>query len=170
MRKLLSVILVVFVLLSVVSVVFLEEVFRNKDLREFYFFGKELNDNYLEKEKVHMDEVKNLVNIVLLFDLLLIFVLLKFNKVDLKLSGKILVFISVILFFGALNFDRFFWNFHLVFFNSDNWLLPADSLLIKTYPFNYFRNMFIFIDIVYLIIGFYLIDRFKIFSRLTKLK
>tara|TARA_Y100000310_G_C20695761_1_gene825589 strand:- start:3175 stop:3666 length:492 start_codon:yes stop_codon:yes gene_type:complete len=155
-----QIILTIFIILTILNSIFFIEILKNQDLKEFYFQDKELSDEYLEKEKIHMQEVKDLTINSFIFNLLLLIPLffLK-NYISLKQTGISLITISIIFFIAAIFFKQFFHNFHLIFFNSTNWLLPSNSKLIQTYPLTFFRNRFILFNSINLIIGLILIKK-----------
>ena len=95
-----------------------------------------------------MQGVKNLAINSLLINLILLIpsvYLLKKKKINLKLSGCIGLIITSILLIFSLFFQTFFNYFHLIFFNSTNYILPSNSRLIQDYPLIYFRNIFLII-------------------------
>jgi integral membrane protein (TIGR01906 family) len=131
-----------------------------------YLNGKEqLNNFYNEKEKMHLQDVKDLLNkLSLLFYISLIFSLsfliyfiykreykLIFNSFFIaSLSVIIIIFISLLIF---VNFDKFFIKFHEIFFSNDLWLLnPEKDNLINMFPLQFFyditRKIFVNIFIV----------------------
>jgi integral membrane protein (TIGR01906 family) len=156
-KTVLSIFLVIFIILTTLNLIFFIEISKNKDLKEFYK-GENLSDNYSEKEKIHMQEVKDLTNISIVLNLisLIIIISLRKTKIDFKKIGKDLITISILLFIGAIFYSTFHHYFHIIFFNSNNWLLPGDSILIQTYPLNFFRNRFIVFSSFILIIGVFL--------------
>ncbi len=153
----------ILIILSILNLTFLIEISKNEDLSNFYYKGEELPEEYTNKEKIHMQEVKDLVNASLIFNLLLFSTFLIKQKTNTKQIGKYLILTSLFLFVAAIFFQKFFHNFHLIFFNGDNWLLPASSKLIQTYPLSYFRNIFLIINTIYLIIGITLYKKLYIF-------
>lgn len=139
--------------------VFLIEIYKNEDLRNFYYNNEELPDNYSERESQHMKEVKTLINSIIIINILLIIALIALKqKANYKHTGISLIAISILLSIGAIFYQQFHHNIHLLLFSSNTWLLPADSILIQTYPLEYFRTHFIFINIRYLIIGIILLN------------
>lgn len=161
MKKiLLNISLFIFIILTVFNSIFLIEAARNKDISRFYYESKELPDNYLPIEKTHMQEVKHLVNVSIGVDLIfltLVLILSKCSKLELRKVGILLLFSSVIMAILSFSFLKLFNQFHLLLFNSNNWLLPADSVLIQTYPISYFTNIFILIITIIACIGAILI-------------
>jgi integral membrane protein (TIGR01906 family) len=159
-KRILQISIILFIILTVLNSIFFIEIFQNKDLKEFYQ-GKELPDNYSEKEKSHMQEVKSLTNLSLILNgitLISIFLLRK-TKINLKIVGKKLIIISILFLIGAIFFQTFFNYFHLIFFNTNNYLLPSNSILIQKYPLNFFRNRFLLFNFLILTIGIYFASR-----------
>jgi uncharacterized membrane protein len=155
MKKLITqIILTIFIILTILNSIFFIEILKNQDLKEFYFQDKVLSNEYLEKEKIHMQEVKDLTINSVIFNLLLLIPLffLK-NNIFSKQLGISLITISIIFFIAAIFFKQFFHNFHLIFFNSTNWLLPTNSKLIQTYPLTFFKNRFILFNFLILFFG-----------------
>jgi len=160
-NTLLSLSIIVFVILTPLNVIFFTEIVKNEDLREFYLKNKELPDNYLEKEKIHMQEVKHLTNISMLLNLISLapIIFLRKERVNKKLIGISLTITSILLLICAIAFENFFTTFHRIFFNSENWILPSNSILIQTYPLTFFRSRFIALTTTILLIGIYFTSR-----------
>jgi integral membrane protein (TIGR01906 family) len=156
-----------FIILTVLNTIFFIEVLQNEDLEGFYL-GKELPNDYSEKEKIHMQEVKTLTNISLFLNILslIIITFLRKTKINLKTTGKSLILVSILLIFGAIFFQKFFHYFHILFFNSENWLLPASSILIQTYPLVFFRTRFFVLIGILIFLAIYLIYRANYFKNL----
>ncbi len=161
MQKLiLQISIILFILLTLINSIFFIEILQNNDLKGFYL-GKELPDNYSEKETIHMQEVKTLTNISLSLNIisLLAIAFLRKTKINLKTTGKALIIISILLTLGAISFKKFFHYFHILFFNSENWLLPASSILIQTYPLTFFRGRFLSLITILLLLGIYFLKK-----------
>ncbi|MBN1645624.1 DUF1461 domain-containing protein [Candidatus Woesearchaeota archaeon] len=117
-----------------------------------------------EKELAHMHDVKNLFNllqtaIIVLAVLcgLMIFVAtgkhnFHFRRI-LHRTGIFMILFALAFILLSINFSWFFTKFHLLSFNNDFWLLPADSALITTFPQLFFQHMFTYILLVYMVIG-----------------
>ncbi|MBI2499689.1 TIGR01906 family membrane protein [Candidatus Woesearchaeota archaeon] len=118
------------------------------NLISYFKDEKELTTNFFnEKEKLHLKDVKGLINKTLaLFYIILILliILIASNYKNLKkpfiLSGSITILI--ILLFYLINFENFFNNtFHKVLFNNDLYLLdPAKDNLINLFPYEFFQD------------------------------
>jgi integral membrane protein (TIGR01906 family) len=164
MKKLiLQLSLIILIILTILNSIFFIEILQNNDLKGIYL-GKELPDDYSEKEKIHMQEVKTLTNISLSLNFLslLSIIFLRKTKINLKTTGKALTIISILLTLGAIFFKKFFHYFHILFFNSENWLLPASSILIQTYPLIFFRDKFIILIAFLFLLGVCLIYNKKL--------
>ena len=113
-----------------------------------YFKGKnELSNFFNEKEKLHLKDVKNLINktnYIFYITLILLPILIYFNKKNLKklflLSS--IISILIILIFYLINFENFFNNtFHQLLFNNDLYLLdPEKDNLINLFPYQFFQD------------------------------
>ncbi len=120
-----------------------------------------------QKEKLHLIDVKNLINkTIILFYISLVFliVLLLINKKELQksffYSGIFLILITTIL--SLFQFSPIFIKFHQIFFNNDLWLLnPETDNLINLFPEQFFidfvKKIFInssIVGLVLIIFGF----------------
>ena len=118
-----------------------------------YFLDKEDLKDYTEKDKMHLIDVKSLIDkTILSFYLLLgmLFFILTYFLIYLKYKeiGFILIFgfcffalIALLLYF--VPFDALFLKFHLLSFNNDLWLLsPDESLLIRIFNQSFFMSFF----------------------------
>ncbi len=159
-----NILITILIILTVLNLAFLIETTKNQDLKNYYYIGEELSDDYIEKEKIHMKEVKDLINISLIINIILFFSLKLKGKTDHRKIGIYLISFSLISYLAAIFFQQFFHNFHQIIFNSNNWLLPANSELIQTYPLKYFRNILIIINTIHLTIGITL--AFSIYSKI----
>ena len=118
------------------------------ELSNFMIKGTELSEEFTEKEKIHMQEVKDLVNIsllILITSIIILTILIsKFKKKTIKsiiYGGIISISLPLlIILFSIINFDLLFHLFHKTFFRTNNYLLNPTDLLIKTYPFQFFYN------------------------------
>lgn len=157
MKKILVTInLVILIFLTTINSIFLFEISKDNELRNFYFQGQELSVEYTAIEVSHMHEVKDLVNAFLFINIMSLLLFLFFDKYiqqNFFIAGASLIALSILLFIAALSFDEFFNRWHEIFFSSDNWLLPEDAKLIKDYPLEYFRNKFILFDVLLAFFG-----------------
>ena len=110
---------------------------------------EELNLNYTSSAVSHLEDVKGVMNFI---DYLFYFSLLvctgiityyKKNKEQLmklfKYGGiTTLVSIGFILLFALFAFNHVFTLFHQIFFPQGNWIFPTNSLLIQTFPIDFF--------------------------------
>jgi len=102
-------------------------------------------EDYTEREIIHLKDVNSIISksIFLFFIMLLIFILLlfKFYKETPKImliSG--LFTLSIVIILISLNFTSLFYNFHLILFSNDFWLLEPETTLIKLFPEYFFSN------------------------------
>tara|TARA_Y100000034_G_scaffold134518_1_gene203168 strand:- start:1226 stop:1780 length:555 start_codon:yes stop_codon:yes gene_type:complete len=112
-----------------------------------YFKDKEeLKLDYTEIELIHLEDVKGLINTlkigvyILGILILLIMIFSKDFSNILLISGLITIGIVILLF--LIDFSFLFTKFHEILFTNNYWLLPPNTLLIKTYPLEFFINFF----------------------------
>ncbi len=122
-----------------------------------YLNGKtELQGNYTAAERSHMEDVQKVFNKgnILFWILCLIivgaFFSIKNNKPEiikiLTKSGIITISTVIIILIAVIfNFEITFILFHNIFFPQGNWQFPMDSLLIQTFPIQFFTKMSIFV-------------------------
>ena len=156
-----NILITILIILTILNLTFLVEMCKNEDLNNFYYKNQELSEDYTQKEKTHMQEVKDLINTAITINALLFLTFLIKKKTKTKKIGKYLIITSLFLYIAAIFFQQFFHNFHLIFFNNNNWLLPSTSKLIQSYPLTYFRNIFLTINTIYLMTGIILL-KFKL--------
>jgi hypothetical protein len=156
-----SIFIFILLLTTTVNLTFLIEISKDKELKDFFYTSEKLSENYFQKEKIHMQEVKDLVIKSLIFNLILIicFIIIK-KKINFKHSGY--TGLAILFFSILLPFKKIFQGFHTTLFKSDNWLLPGNSTLIQNYPLNYFKTIFITIIILLIIENIILINFNKI--------
>ncbi len=150
-----------------------------------YFRYKETMDTdfFSQQEKEHMQDVKNLINKLIIsyyisIVLLVVFFILYYNitKDFSKSLSSVLIFgslttiiIFILLYFA--NFSFLFDRFHLIFFES-NYLFPADSNIIRLFPESFFSGIFFlilkvaFIKTIILLFAGILINSLEYFSRI----
>ena len=108
-----------------------------------YFKGNELNQDYIsEKEVSHMNDVRNLVwiSLIILISLLILIIFLKKSPKEVFYAGIISLMLTMLLILIFFSFSSSFIYFHKIFFTNNNWLLPASSTLIQTFPESFFQN------------------------------
>ena len=129
--------------------------------------------NYTSAELSHLNDVKKvmrMVNFFFYFSLIVIILMLTYYRkekeelVKLLYYGGIttLVALGSIFILSLLFFNQAFTIFHLLFFPQGNWIFPIDSLLIQTFPLDFFIGISKMIFIFGLLFGLLLI----IFPRL----
>ena len=108
--------------------------------------------NFTEDERAHLDDVKQVVQkadyLFYLSLIILLFLVLfnyknkaEFNRLLKIASITTLIFLGIILIFTLLSFNFSFAIFHSIFFPQGNWQFAADSLLIKTFPLEFFVSL-----------------------------
>ncbi len=121
---------------------------------------------YNERELAHMLDVRNLTAIVMkvwlglvIFFFLMILLCWKTNQKGAWHSavghgGKLTIgFILSILFYLVLNFNQLFTQFHQLFFEGDSWLFLMSDNLIRLFPIRFWRDIFIFIGGLSILMG-----------------
>lgn len=122
-----------------------------------YLQGKtELQGNYTQAERFHMQDVQKVFNkgnaIFWILGLPIVLTLhyIKKEKHCIKEillnSGITLATIIILILLAVIfNFESIFTVFHTIFFPQGNWQFPMDSLLIQTFPLQFFSKLSIFI-------------------------
>jgi integral membrane protein (TIGR01906 family) len=143
-----------------------------------YLQGKnELNINYTESEQSHLQDVQKVMNFIdylFYFSLLVITLIITYYKKDKQQLKKlffyagitVILVVGIILLLSLLNFNSSFTLFHKIFFPQGNWIFPLNSLLIQTFPLQFFtsisRNIFIttlILGIIFILLSKWLIKR-----------
>ncbi len=104
---------------------------------------------YTEPERAHLIDVKQVMEVMnhVFYSLLLVLTLIitycrKDKEQLIKLSkygGISVITVELILFLLVLiSFKSSFTAFHYLFFPQGNWMFPVDSLLIQTFPVQFF--------------------------------
>ena len=121
---------------------------------------------YNERETLHMVDVKQLYqnallvrNVTLILGIVLLIYVMVSSKCSLKqflqqgfvkgnlLIGGIVLFVAI---WALADFDAFWTNFHLLFFDNDLWLLdPRTSIMINLFPGSFFFDLVIRIILLY---------------------
>lgn len=142
-----------------------EEVNKNTDFLISYLKNNQQLETefFNEKEKLHLQDVKFLIDkTILLFylTLILLITLLIVNRKNLAqpflFSGIGLILLVII--FALLNFQNLFFNFHLIAFNNNLWRLnPETDNLINLFPEQFFYDFMKRVMINSLLVGIMLI-------------
>lgn len=135
---------------------------------------QELPPGYTEAEISHLEDVKRVIkasDYIFYLLLLSITVMLTYYHKDRPFTIKLLRYAGIssvmvtasILLLSLLLFNAVFTLFHQLFFPLGNWTFPAGSLLIQTFPLQFFisisRNIFLvalFLGILFILPGYYL--------------
>lgn len=121
---------------------------------------------YNTRELSHMVDVKNLVTLMrnglaggmlLLLAFSIVLGLMKdksdVQKAYLRGGWAVFILIGTILLFVALSFSQLFTWFHQLFFSSGTWLFYTSDTLIRLFPMRFWRDAFIFVGVLSLIIA-----------------
>jgi integral membrane protein (TIGR01906 family) len=118
----------------------------NENIINYLKNKEDLKFNFTQEETIHMKDVKSLIsklNYIILILLLLIIIILIVNKENISkqliISGAIPIVLIVLLYF--IDFNSLFITLHKLLFTNNYWLLPSNSLLIQTYPQEFFMNI-----------------------------
>jgi integral membrane protein (TIGR01906 family) len=121
---------------------------------------------YNGRELSHMEDVKVLVfgmRVALVITIILL-ALISFLVVRMGLKNRLwtaynrggwalVVFIGLILAFVALSFSNLFTWFHQIFFESGTWQFYTSDTLIRLFPMRFWRDAFIFVGMMSLLLG-----------------
>ncbi|MEK6900373.1 MAG: DUF1461 domain-containing protein [Nanoarchaeota archaeon] len=134
----------------------------------------ELRQGFTADEASHLVDVKKLMDKIDIFFYALLFLLTiawTYHKKDKESITQFFKYggigtassISFILVALSFFFNYTFTFFHLIFFPQGNWVFPAESLLIQTFPWTFFfsiaRNIFLlslFLGIIFISLSYYL--------------
>ena len=126
--------------------------------------GEMLTLKYTPLEKSHLEDVKRVMTYTdyvfggLFLVLMSIVVYFRKKRAVLKkmcLYGGIatISILAIIVILTTLFFDQAFILFHLLLFPQGNWTFAADSLLIETFPLEFFMRMSLLIFLQTLVLG-----------------
>jgi len=121
---------------------------------------------YNERELGHMQDVKDLTQIVLDVWLLLLALLVAITlaarrlgyweavRRGLQRGGQLTVgLIVIVLIIVALSFNALFTSFHRIFFEGDTWLFQFSDTLIRLFPLRFWQDVFIALGALTLLAG-----------------
>lgn len=127
------------------------------------------SDFYNEKEKQHLVDVKNLINLskiifyalsaILIVTFLFVYLqhrkyFSRFISRSFILAGSLVIISLLAAYLLQDNFSELFYNFHLLLFSNKLWLLnPATDNLINLFPENFFFDIARRIMAVFAVIG-----------------
>jgi len=121
---------------------------------------------FTDRELSHMEDVKGVVSgmrvgLAAAMVILLILTVIA-NRYSLRSEiiqafyrggWGIVGLIAAILFFVALSFNNLFTWFHQLFFESGTWLFYTSDTLIRLFPMRFWRDAFIFVGVLSLLMG-----------------
>ncbi len=156
-KKLLLIIFCVFVpifiiLFSYKTVLFFYFLDDNQQQTVNFLQGDQLELNYTAAEVSHLEDVKGVIKFgdyLVYLSLLIITLILTHHKRKKEEVKKLLfysgittvAFLLLMLIFSVINFNVVFAYFHKIFFPQGNWMFSYDSLLIKTFPREFFVSI-----------------------------
>lgn len=143
-----------FLLLSYQSTAFQEKYYSAPEQKEVLYFlqeNTEMKENFTALEISHLQDVQKVMRSVnyLFYLILTLAIILGIFLYRQALLSKALFYSSIvslslfalIFIFYFFGFSSLFTVFHQVFFPQGNWQFSADSLLINTFPFEFFTKL-----------------------------
>jgi integral membrane protein (TIGR01906 family) len=122
-----------------------------------------LTINYTNAEISHLQDVKGIITgerFLFIGSYLVVILVFALNMKDRSFAKKLLrkggfttlIVMGIVLLSLIFGFNTIFTLFHQVFFPQGNWLFSPDSLLIQTFPLDFFTNisLIIFVQTVIL--------------------
>ena len=103
-----NILITILIILTILNLTFLTEISKNEDLNNFYYNNQELSEDYSNKEKTHMQDVKDLINTSITINALLFLTFLIKKTTNYKKVGKYLIITSLFLYVAAIFFQQFF--------------------------------------------------------------
>ena len=124
--------------------------------------------NYTTLEVDHLNDVKvvmNYANIIFYILLIGLFIFIKYYLKQKEELKKLLYYgglttvisLTIILFSTLLFFNQIFTLFHLIFFSQGNWTFAFNSLLITTFPIEFFMSFSFWTFLISLFVGLIII-------------
>ncbi|HIH26080.1 DUF1461 domain-containing protein [Candidatus Woesearchaeota archaeon] len=147
-----------------------------------YFKDKEeLKDYYTYRERIHLEDVKKLINNALkLFYIIFIALLIIFSyliqKKDYKILSRILKYggiLNLIIYFiifiiSLINFEKFFIKFHQILFTNDYWILNPTDILVNVFTQEFFISILrkimttsIILSLLFILAGIFIEKAYK---------
>lgn len=140
-----------------------------QDLVKSYLEGGEVDLVFSDSANNHMADVLVLFSaarVVAALAVVALLALIPFLDVFvLRLAGSLLVLVPVGL--SLVSWDWLFAVFHLVLFPQGNWRFPADSMIIQTYPQEFFVSFALWWGALVVVSGvalFVLAPRIRLFE------
>jgi integral membrane protein (TIGR01906 family) len=141
------------------------ELTENQDATiKFLVDNQNLELNYTSSEKSHLEDVKKVMNGVdylFYLSLLVVTFIITIHKKKKEIIKKLfyyggissLIFFGITMLFSLISFNSMFTYFHKIFFPQGNWLFPIDSLLIQTFPIQFFVSISLKIMVISIVIA-----------------
>ena len=126
------------------------ELTENQDTTiKFLIDNENLELNYTSAEISHLEDVKKVMNgldYLFYFSLLIVTFIITIYKKKKDVIKKLVYYggitslavSGIMMLFSLLSFNFTFEIFHKLLFPQGNWLFPTDSLLIQTFPIQFF--------------------------------
>ncbi len=143
-----------FLLLSYQSTAFQEKYYSAPEQKEVLYFlqeNTEMKVNFTASEVSHLQDVQKVMQFVdyLFYFIFAVAIILGIFLYRKSLLSKALLYsgifslslFALLFFLYFFGFSFLFTIFHQVFFPQGNWQFPVDSLLINTFPFEFFTKL-----------------------------
>lgn len=152
---------------------FIDKDANQKNTINFLNNNEELTLNYTAAEISHLEDVKVVMKYadylfyILLLVLTLTFTYYKKEQKRLLYYGGLTTIICLVLLLGLtiVFFDQTFTLFHNIFFSQGNWRFAPDSLLITTFPIEFFMKISRLIFIQTLFFGTLIVILSKVYRK-----
>ena len=118
----------------------------HKEVINILFF-KNIRPVFLpESEYAHIIDVRNVIGLVILLFLISLYILFidwkkKYTKPKELFIFSLVILVALFALFLIFPFESSFRYMHLIFFPQGNWEFPLESVLIKTYPVEFWKTM-----------------------------
>ena len=151
---------------------------KTETLNSYVYRNGETFNFFNDKEKLHMQDVKELFKLARSLSILCIIIIIMLFMLNLNnlrtlsillyksMAILTILFLSFAIFIST-SFERYFIHFHEIFFNNELWLLDYDvDMLIRILPLSFFIDIsavifIIFISfMVFITLTFFMTSRF----------
>ena len=117
----------------------------NENVLNYFKNRGDLKFNFTMEETVHLKDVKSLINTLNITTAVLaiitaIILILNKETISKQLILAGIISAGIVLILAVIDYSTLFTLFHKTLFTNNYWILPKESLLIKTYPSDFFTN------------------------------
>lgn len=112
----------------------------------FFLYKERLGNEWDEREKKHMEDVRTVYSIFFILAVLSFFYLVYNYERSLMIWSSLIVLgILVIVPLAFINFESFWIDFHKLLFTNDYWIIYPGEISYYLFPLGFFRNSVVFI-------------------------